>query len=249
VRFLLTVAALLVVVASSTACPGPEYPKCENDDQCKKKKVGDKEVKIDEFCVFGQCQECAKDTNCDEGERCKKGRCEAECTADDQCGSGRICHANECRAAECDANKGCADGKSCSAGRCVTPTSTNTGGTGGTTSGGGGTCERQARVGFDFNVYDLRPEGRETLDSFARCLRDNPAWRLTVEGHADERGTTEYNLQLGEKRASTIRDYLVKLGVDKGRIKAISYGEEKPASSGADEGAWAQNRRGELIVQ
>lgn len=245
-RLLLAVAALLVV---ATGCPGPEYPECKNDSHCKTKKVGDKEVKIDELCVMGKCQECAKDTNCDEGEVCKRGRCEAECTQDAQCGSGRICHANECRAAECDATKGCTEGKQCSAGRCVTPGKTSVGGTDQTPVAGGGACERSARIGFDFNVYDLRPEGRETLDSFARCLRDNPAWRLTVEGHADERGTTEYNLQLGEKRASSIRDYLVKLGVDKGRIKTISYGEEKPLTSGADEGAWAQNRRGELVVQ
>ncbi len=244
--FVLLVAAFVV---SSAGCPGPDYPKCENDSQCKTKKVDDKEVKIDEFCVFGQCQECAKDIHCDDGEKCRKGRCESQCTSDAACGEGRICEENQCLAAECSPQKGCGDGKACQAGRCEAATSTGgTGGTGGTTAGGK-SCEKNVRVSFDFNVFDLRPEARETLDQFAQCMQTNPAWKLTVEGHADDRGTTEFNLQLGEKRASSIRDYLVKLGVDKSRVKALSYGEERPSQQGEGEGAWAANRRGELVAQ
>jgi peptidoglycan-associated lipoprotein len=251
VSFAFLVAAFIV---TASGCKGDEYPKCESDSNCKSKTVkgkdGDeKEVKIDEFCVFGKCQECAKDTHCDSGEKCKKGRCEAECVDDGQCGEGRICQASACKAAECSPTKGCAEGKTCQAGRCNTPSSSGMGTGGGQTPVAGAGCEKNVRVTFDFNVYDLRPEARETLDRFAQCMRDNASWKLTVEGHADDRGTTEYNLQLGEKRASSIRDYLIKLGVDKARVKSLSFGEERPLQPGQDESSWAANRRGELVAQ
>jgi peptidoglycan-associated lipoprotein len=99
---------------------------------------------------------------------------------------------------------------------------------------------------FDFDKYNLRDDAKRTLESNAKVLMANPRARILIEGHCDERGTTEYNLALGEKRASTARDYLIRLGVDASQISIISYGEERPVALGHDEESWATNRRGEF---
>ena len=100
-------------------------------------------------------------------------------------------------------------------------------------------------VRFEFDSAVLTDDGRAELQRLAGWLEGKPA-KVTVEGHADERGTTEYNIALGQRRADAIVDYLVRLGVARARLAPISYGEERPAASGDDESAWAQNRRGEL---
>ncbi|UUX48777.1 peptidoglycan-associated lipoprotein Pal [Nisaea acidiphila] len=100
------------------------------------------------------------------------------------------------------------------------------------------------RVFFGFDKYDLTAEARTTLERQAFWLRKYPSTTVTVEGHCDERGTREYNLALGERRASAVKDYLVALGIDAGRIATISYGKERPVAFGSNEEAWAQNRRG-----
>ena len=98
-------------------------------------------------------------------------------------------------------------------------------------------------VYFDFDKYNLRDDARRTLEQDAEILKNNPDVKVVVEGHCDERGTNEYNLALGENRANAARDYLVRLGIDAGRLSTISYGEERPVALGHDEAAWAQNRR------
>jgi len=102
-------------------------------------------------------------------------------------------------------------------------------------------------VFFDFDKYDVTAQGRETLNANGRILKDNPAMRLTIEGHCDERGTTQYNLALGEKRARAAMNYLVSLGIDAGRLDIVSYGKERPFAMGHDESAWAQNRRAHFV--
>ncbi|WP_028321965.1 peptidoglycan-associated lipoprotein Pal [Desulfatiglans anilini] len=102
------------------------------------------------------------------------------------------------------------------------------------------------RIYFDFDRSDLRSEAKVILQKKAEWLRSNTEYRLVVEGHCDERGTNEYNLALGDRRANTTKDYLVALGVDDMRISTISYGEEKPLDPGHSEGAWSQNRRAEF---
>ncbi|WP_119678684.1 peptidoglycan-associated lipoprotein Pal [Indioceanicola profundi] len=104
------------------------------------------------------------------------------------------------------------------------------------------------RVFFGFDRYDLTPEATATLDRQAAWLKQYPGVTVTVEGHADERGTREYNLALGDRRASAVKNYLVALGVDAGRVQTISYGKERPAVLGSNESAWAQNRRGVTVV-
>jgi len=100
---------------------------------------------------------------------------------------------------------------------------------------------------FDYDSYDLREDARLALDGDAKMMRDHANASLLIEGHCDERGTPEYNLSLGEKRANAARDYLVAQGVDNGRIETVSFGEERPFATGHDEQSWAQNRRAHLV--
>jgi peptidoglycan-associated lipoprotein len=98
---------------------------------------------------------------------------------------------------------------------------------------------------FDFDQSQLNPELRAALDAQAAVLRNSTA-PVRLEGHADERGTREYNLALGERRAKAIAQYLILQGVDRSRVETVSYGEERPAALGEDEASWARNRRVEL---
>lgn len=104
------------------------------------------------------------------------------------------------------------------------------------------------RVFFDFDKSDIKPEGQKTLEKQAAWLKKYPNVTVTVEGHCDDRGTREYNLALGERRATAVRNALVALGVQANRIKTISYGKERPAVLGDNEAAWAQNRRGVTVI-
>lgn len=105
------------------------------------------------------------------------------------------------------------------------------------------------RVFFDFDKYDITPVGRTTLERQAAWLKKFPSVTIAVEGHCDERGTREYNLALGERRANAIKDYLSTLGVSPNRVQTISYGKERPVALGSTEASWAENRRGVTIVK
>ncbi|HEX6178629.1 MAG TPA: peptidoglycan-associated lipoprotein Pal [Thermoanaerobaculia bacterium] len=102
---------------------------------------------------------------------------------------------------------------------------------------------------FGFDSHTLEAEARAALDASARWLRDNPDVQVTIEGHCDERGTEQYNLALGERRANAAREYLAALGVGGSRLTHVSYGEEKPFEDGASEEAWQQNRRAHIRVE
>ena len=104
------------------------------------------------------------------------------------------------------------------------------------------------RVFFDFDSYSLDGEDRATLDAQAAWLARHPTVRVTIEGHADERGTREYNLALGDRRANAARDYLQSRGVAASRMQTISWGKERPAVEGSNEYAWSQNRRAVSVV-
>ena len=107
---------------------------------------------------------------------------------------------------------------------------------------------RLATIYFDFDKYNLLPEAETVLNYNGKIMRENPSVRIQIEGHCDERGTIEYNLALGEKRAQAARDYLGNYGISSSRISIISYGEERPVDDGHDEEAWAKNRRDEFII-
>lgn len=99
---------------------------------------------------------------------------------------------------------------------------------------------------FDFDQAIVKRSGHSELDKHASALKQNNALRVRLEGHADERGTREYNLALGEKRANAIRAYMASQGVSRYQVEVVSYGEEKPAVTGSGESSWAQNRRVEF---
>ncbi|HKV11963.1 MAG TPA: peptidoglycan-associated lipoprotein Pal [Thermoanaerobaculia bacterium] len=110
---------------------------------------------------------------------------------------------------------------------------------------------RQGLLGdiyFQYDEASLSGEARERLAQNARFLTQYPQFRVTLEGHCDERGTSEYNLALGERRAASVRDYLVSLGVTSDRLSTISYGKEKPACADEDESCWSLNRRAHPVV-
>jgi len=105
------------------------------------------------------------------------------------------------------------------------------------------------RIHFDFDQYILTSEAKDTLARNAELLKSAPSVKVQIEGHCDERGSDEYNLALGEKRALATKNYLVSLGVDAGRMTIISYGEEMPLDPAHTEMAWAKNRRADFKAQ
>jgi len=102
-------------------------------------------------------------------------------------------------------------------------------------------------IHFDFDRSEIKPNDIPNLEAIADYLKKNPNDDLLIEGHCDERGTEKYNLALGERRALSAREYLIKLGVSASRIRTISYGEERPVDPGHNEEAWAKNRRAEFL--
>jgi len=104
------------------------------------------------------------------------------------------------------------------------------------------------RVFFGFDKSDLSAEARATLDRQSAWMKKYPTVKITMEGHADERGTREYNLALGERRATAAKNYLVAAGITADRVKTVSYGKERPAVLGSNEAAWAQNRRAVSVI-
>ncbi len=104
-------------------------------------------------------------------------------------------------------------------------------------------------VYFDFDKFDIKPGYQATVTAFANYLKADTKARLLIEGNADERGTTEYNLALGQKRAEAVSKALGVLGIAANRVESISNGEEKPRVKGANEAAWAENRRADLIIK
>lgn len=103
-------------------------------------------------------------------------------------------------------------------------------------------------VFFDYDSFDLSQDAEDKLRAKAEILRANPSVRLRIEGHADQRGSTEYNLALGQRRAEAVRTFLEGYGIDAGRLATLSYGKERPLVEGGDESSWARNRRAEFVV-
>jgi len=102
-------------------------------------------------------------------------------------------------------------------------------------------------IHFDYNSYELRSDAIKILAESARLLKKYPTATVTIEGHCDERGTVEYNIALGERRAWAVKSYLVEYGIDPGNLITISYGKEKPIDPGHDEDAWEKNRRAAIV--
>ena len=226
----------------------PDYPNCETDKDCTAKK---------EFCVAGKCQQCRSAADCQEGFACNSGRCDkipGYCQNKSQCPTGQLCIANRCRpcAADkdcpagskcwkgtCDTKKhcakedDCAQNEDCVAGVCVSekpkappPTQCTLG-----------------SVYFDFNESALTTEATATLSRNADCLK-LVARPITIVGHADPRGTAEYNIALSERRAQSVQGHLSRLGIDAGRIAILPRGSLD--ARGTTEPTWAQDRRADF---
>lgn len=244
--------AALGALWGATGCR-PTYPNCENDTHCAEKR---------EFCVNGLCQQCRDDANCGPcqscnggrcavvpgccqgdrdcsvGQRCRDGRCGAECMGEEECGPGTRCSQGRCvPKVECTGPGDCAGGLTCIDGRCVRPAGSQ---------GERAECDLD-RVHFDFDSAEIRSDAGRTLEANAACLkqRGNPA--ITVEGHCDDRGTEEYNIHLGERRARSARAYLERLGVSGSRV--VSFGENRPLEGGSGEAAHSANRRAEFVLR
>jgi len=215
-----------------SACP-PPYPKCSSDEQCKEH---------GEVCVQGQCQECVADQNCKTGFVCQANKCvpkpEAKpaalapgaCNTDTDCGDGGRCRGNKCLAkGVCEKDTDCGDGQKCEAGSCKSKADDLA------------RCD-WAPLHFGFNDYNLTPDAQKQLSDLAECIKASKK-KITLEGHADERGTEEYNLQLSNRRAAAVKKYLTDLGVDASELGTVGYGKTQPLDPGHSEEAWAKNRR------
>jgi peptidoglycan-associated lipoprotein len=113
------------------------------------------------------------------------------------------------------------------------------------------TATAEASIGdinFDFDKYNIRPDAREILKANADLFLKNGAKAIVIEGHCDERGTAEYNMALGERRAREVKKYMVNLGIKDSRMKTISYGKERPLDAAHNDAAWAKNRRAHFVV-
>lgn len=230
---------------------GPTYPNCDNDENCAAR---------NEACVNGTCSQCRDDSKCMasnacgvcEGARCSKrpncctsdldcpnggrcwnvpgqnyGECGAQCDATHPCPPGQRCNNGICEPDyECTTDADCTGGKKCIDHRCTTQCAMET-------------------IYFDFNESRLRADAQKTLNANADCIKGKGG-SVRIEGHCDERGTEEYNMALGERRAVSAKRYLVNLGVSNGSLSVVSYGKERPVCTESNEECWAKNRRAEF---
>lgn len=236
-----------------TAC-GPRYPECATDEHCSDH---------GQVCVAGTCKQCRDDSACSQSDACiacngyactrrpgcctsdadcpggacwnvagtSYGRCGPQCGEGKACPPGQICNAQgQCvPSAECGPSVPCPPGQRCDNGTCVTA------------------CGLQT-VYFDYNESRVRLDQQDTLNANGDCVKSTGK-SVRLEGHCDERGTEEYNMALGERRASSSRSYLSNLGIARGSMRIISYGEEKPTCTTSNEGCWSENRRADFVFE
>jgi peptidoglycan-associated lipoprotein len=258
-RSLAAIAALAGCLALAGCPTKPKYPECKTDDDCKEQK---------QVCVEGFCKECRDDTQCKEGFVCKSNACtpKPQCAKKEDCPAGQKCSTDGKCVPECAADGDCGDGQSCTDGKCGVKKLTCTGDTDcpdgsacvdGFCAAGVARkvaapppppeCEMKA-VHFDLDKHNLKTDERAVLDEDLQCLQKLGAKKLKVDGHADERGTPEYNLALGSRRAETVKRYLKQAAPDV-EIETESFGNQKPVDEGHDESAWSKNRRAELVPE
>jgi peptidoglycan-associated lipoprotein len=182
-------------------------------------------------CIEGRCQECAEDRDCKEGFVCRDNRCtpKPQCTADADCGPGQRCENERCVAARDAAADADAEARRRGA---VPPQCADA---------------EAFTVRFGFNQATLGGDAQGALQRLVDCLKQAPARRVVVSGHADERGTTQYNIALSARRAEAARRYLSDLGAGS-TLETVSFGEERPLCGEATEECWARNRRVEFQV-
>lgn len=232
----------LVALSWLGGCPvKPKSGECNSDKDCAA------QAGMGAVCVQGRCQECGTDADCKPGFVCRSWKClpRPECTTNADCPAGKDCEGERCVTStsrstrECASHADCGEGRMCNAeGRCVEGNPADE-----------AACADPATwtVRFGFDEAALTPDARGQLQKVAGCLRAKPPARTVVTGHCDERGTTQYNLALGSRRAEAARKYLVELGVA-GTIETSTMGKERPLCSESTEACWARNRRAEILV-
>jgi peptidoglycan-associated lipoprotein len=219
-------------------CLGGFCKECRDDSSCSGK-TG-RPLCRDALCVARP--ECERNEQCSAGQRCAQNRCVAECSQDPDCGQGRKCVAGRCAMDDCQSDADCRNGAACVDRQCRSQSFDSQ------PSRQFGSCRLNA-VYFGFDDATLTQEARQSLSDDWQCLQQNSYRRVLLAGHTDERGTTEYNLALGERRADAVRKYLTGLGAESRRLKTLSYGKERPFAAGHDDAAWTRNRRVELIPE
>ncbi len=246
-RFTLSLGVLAGATLLAVGCR-PSYPKCNDTSDCNRD--GHKGV-----CIDGTCQECGKDSDCPAGFQCqankcvpkpecasdadckspkicRDGKCIIECEKDTDCGAGQVCKNNRCQVKpQCAADTDCPSGQKCVDGTCQAPVG----------------CSFNP-IHFAYNEATLDEDAKATLQKNADCLKTKGDARLSIAGNCDERGTEEYNLHLGQRRANAAMKYLLNLGVAKKQMKTVSYGKDRPSCSESTESCWAQNRRDDFTT-
>jgi peptidoglycan-associated lipoprotein len=236
---------LMVAVGSvwSVGCK-PAYPKCDNDTNCNTD--GHKGV-----CIDGACQECGKDGDCASGFVCRSNKCvpKPECESDAQCPNPKVCRGEKC-ILECQQDGDCGPGQTCKDNRCnVKAECVKDVDCGGDRKCVSGTCQGPEActlesVHFAYNEAILDEAAKGILQKNSDCRKSSKqTGALTIAGNCDERGTEEYNLHLGQRRADAAKKYLIELGTSKKAVKTVSYGKDKPTCTDSSESCWSQNRR------
>jgi len=245
----------MFVLGLSTLVGGcRQYPSCKRDQHCVDYDRGTpfcvdrtcRSCRDDSHCGF--CQQCdnnqcvrtpgccGDDADCPSPMICRDGRCGPQCFSDNDCGALERCLSGACVAVECRTDDQCPAGHRCENYRCVGPPVVEE------PCGNG----QFRTVYFDFDESTLRSDTLSTLEWNLACFERDQR-NVTIEGHCDERGTTEYNLALGDRRARSVRDWYTNRGVPASRTQKVSYGENRPAAQGSTENAWRQNRRAEGV--
>jgi len=235
--------AVPVAVLAMAACAKPKNGECTKSEDCAEQEGYGK------VCVEGHCQECGQDTDCKAGFVCRSLRCvpRPECERPEDCGAGKSCEAGRCVATaaaapvkpECLSDSECGTGQGCDAGKCVAKKAADCPASGG----------QLTPVFFAFDQAVLTPEARANLEKDAQCIKQRGFAKLVVEGNCDERGTAEYNIQLGQRRAEAAKKFLVNLGVPAKSIKTVSFGKERPVCTEQTEDCWSRCRRDDVVAQ
>jgi peptidoglycan-associated lipoprotein len=243
-RRALHLAVCAVSFMTLTACPAkPKNGECKSSADCAD------QTGYGKVCVEGRCQECSADADCKDGFVCKANKCspKAQCTGDMDCPAGQACQGDRCVArapGTCGSDRDC-NGGTCQGGKCQAAQS-EAGSAGAVPS----ECSDPAAftVRFGFDQATLTGDAQGTLQKLSDCLKKAPARRVIVQGNADERGTTQYNVALGARRAEAARKYLSDLGTGQ-NAETVSFGKEKPVCTQSSEDCWAKNRRADFVIE
>jgi peptidoglycan-associated lipoprotein len=267
----------MIGLSSMTACHKPKYPLCKNDAGCAKRNEvcvnhHCQECRDDTQCEMKHpgehfvCQsgKCTQNLDCESNQDCllfgphmvcRNHQCQPECTHNEDCQPPAHCEQHRCTNT-CQDDSECGTDAHCENGQCKLGRSNvlNFSGAYSICRPDAGSAEnawvKLNNIHFAFDHYDLNDDMRRELDEVAMCMRILPAnAHVIIEGHCDDRGTQEYNLALGEKRANAIFVYLRNAGVPESIMSTRSKGENEPLCSEHEESCWSQNRRGQFIQE